>query len=241
MGRSITMKRSIYLVLLLMIAQIMIGQSPSAIKYQGVALNDDGFAIRNMTINLQITILEGNSTGSAVYVERHQVNTDNIGHYMVEIGRGDVQQGAFADIVWGRGGYWTRIDIDRENTNDFNQLALIEFLSVPFANYASTATSGIAGPRGPRGPIGPKGATGPTSEQGPVCPVGSAGEAGDPGNPGAKGMQGPNGLNGFPIVVAQPQLPDNPTEGTFYMDDGTNRADGAVGMRYFDGSEWIDL
>lgn len=241
MGRSITMKRAITIALFLSIAQLLWGQSPMAVNYQGVALNDDGIAISQMTINLQISILEGSSTGSPVYIERHQVNTDAIGHYMLAIGRGDVQQGAFADIVWGQSGYWTKIDIDRENNNDFKQLALIEFLSVPYANYARTATSGIAGPRGPNGPDGPKGPTGPTSVPGPACPPGAAGLQGDPGRPGAKGMQGPNGLNGFPIIIAQPELPTDPAEGTFYMDDGTNRADGAVGLRYFDGSAWIDL
>lgn len=235
------MKRTTYIVVLLLVAQILLGQSPLAINYQGVALNDDGMAISDMAVNLQITILEGSSTGNPVYTERHQVNTDAIGHYMVAIGRGDIQQGAFSDIVWGQSGYWTKIDIDRENNNDFRQLALIEFLSVPYANYARTATSGIAGPRGPKGPDGPKGPTGPTSAPSPACPPGAAGEPGDPGQPGAKGMQGPNGLNGFPIVIAQPELPVDPAEGTFYMDDGTNRADGVVGMRYFDGSVWIDL
>lgn len=235
------MKKAIYIVALLLMSQLLWGQSPSAINYQGVALNDEGNAIKEMIINLQISILEGSSSGTPVYIERHQVSTDAIGHYMLAIGKGNIIQGAFSDITWGQSGYWTRIDIDRQNNDNYKQLALIEFLSVPYANYASTATSGIAGPRGPTGPDGPVGPIGPASSPGPQCPAGSPGEPGDQGQPGKKGPPGPNGLNGFPVLIAQGDIPVDPAEGTFYMDDGSNRVDGSIGMRYFDGSDWIDL
>jgi len=212
-----------------------------AINYQGVALDVEGEAIVDMTISIQISILEGSPTGTPIYIETHQVQTNDIGHYMLAIGRGNIQQGAFDRILWGQSGYWTKIDIDTENDNNFRQLAIIEFLSVPIANYALTAKSGVAGPRGPTGPTGPKGPIGPAGDDPIACPAGRTGDTGDPGPPGPKGLKGPTGPDNFPILITQSDVPIDPFEGLFYMDDGTNRGDTSIGMRYFDGSVWIDL
>lgn len=231
----------IALILIIGLPLLISGQSPLAINYQGVALDEQGAAIIDMTINLQISILEGSSSGLPVYTETHQVSTNAIGHYMLAIGKGTITQGAFTDINWGQSGYWTKIDIDRDNTNEYKQLAIVEFLSVPIANYALTARSGAAGPRGPTGPVGPTGPIGDTSPVGPQCPAGLSGDPGDPGPQGRQGPPGPNGQPGFPILLAQSEVPLDPTDGLFYMDDGSNRTDGSVGMRYFDGSAWIDL
>lgn len=219
----------------------MAAQSPFAVNYQGVAIDNEGNPIVDADISLRLSINENGSDGLIVYQESQLTMTDGIGHYMIEIGRGSVVQGSFADIMWGNNGYWTHIEIDLDNSGTYKSLASIEFLSVPYANYSLTATTGIAGPKGPIGPNGPKGPQGPAAAIGPACPMGQAGDTGDPGPTGPQGLPGPKGPDGFTIMVARSDVPSDTSEGRFYMDDGTNRSDATIGMRFYNGSTWIDL
>jgi len=121
--------------------------------------------------------------------------------------------------------------------------------------------AGIEGATGPDGPIGPKGLKGPiglpgppSTEMGPTGPMGPQGPAGGPtgatgltGPPGITGPVGPTGETG-PAGPAYHQVAEiSNTEPSvasginLYIDDGTNRADGQIGMRYYDGTNWIDL
>ncbi len=238
------MKRSITYIAVaiwLAFAASISAQSPMAVNYQGVAIGSDGIAITDTDVNLRISINENGSDGQIVYQESHVTVTNGIGHYMIEIGRGNLLQGAFSNIIWGENGYWTHIEIDLNNSGTYESLARVEFLSVPYANYALTAETGISGPRGAQGPDGATGPIGQASPIGPSCPGGQAGETGDTGPAGRQGLQGPKGPDGYPILVARSDVPTNIAEGRFYMDDGTNRSDGTIGMRFYNGSAWIDL
>jgi len=41
-------------------------------------------------------------------------------------------------------------------------------------------------------------------------------------------------------LTATDQIPIDPVSWRFYIVDGTNRADGLLGIRYFDGTNWLD-
>ncbi len=216
-------------------------QSPLAISYQGIALNSEGLAINNQEITLQISITDGINNNSALYIETHQIFTSDIGHFMVNIGEGTIIEGQFNALEWGRNGYWTKIEMDIDQSGIFRLIGINEFLAVPIANYALTASRGLVGEQGPEGPQGPTGAAGASGPAGPACPPGATGEQGDPGPPGISGEPGANGVDGFGIMPAQSSPPENPDNGDIYVDDGTNRADGKIGLRQFDTSVWIDI
>jgi len=216
-------------------------QSPLAISYQGIALNSEGLAINNQEITLQISIMDGVNNNLVPYVETHQVFTTDIGHFMVNIGEGMVTTGQFSALEWGRSGYWTKIEMDTDQSGVFRLIGINEFLAVPIANYALTADRGLVGEQGLEGPQGPTGAAGASGPSGPACPPGATGEPGDPGLPGLSGSTGQNGMDGFGIMPAQSSPPENPDNGDIYVDDGTNRADGQVGLRQYDESVWIDI
>ncbi len=220
---------------------LAMAQSPLAISYQGVALNSEGLAINNQEITLRISIIDGLSNTTSLYVETHQVYTSGIGHFMVTIGEGMIKEGQFSALEWGRSGYWTKIEIDTNQSGIFRLIGTNEFLAVPVANYALSANQGLVGEpgvEGPEGPTGPQGATGPV---GPACPPGETGDPGDAGPPGLSAGIGANGIDGFGIMPAQSSPPENPKNGDVYVDDGTNRADGKVGLRQYDESAWIDI
>jgi len=90
------------------------------------------------------------------------------------------------------------------------------------------------GPEGPEGPEGPLGSPGPAGPQGPDGPMGPPGVSGQ-SFPGAAGVQGKL------IQELLSEAPIDPIEDRVYLDDGTNRADGEVGFRYWNGTNWIDL
>ena len=116
---------------------------------------------------------------------------------------------------------------------------------------------GMQGPQGAPGPPGPAGPPGEPGPPGPPCPVvGPAGVPGPPGFDGAPGPPGPQGQNAPPCspgssnipgpkgdsaIIATSVIPTDAIEGTIYLDTGANRTDATLGLRYFTGSNWIDL
>ncbi len=110
---------------------------------------------------------------------------------------------------------------------------------------------GSPGPTGPPGPPGEPGPPGPpcpiVGEPGPPGPYGAPGAPGEPGPPGAAGADcspgppGAPGPKGHSALIATSLVPTNANEGTIYLDTGANRTDGALGLRYFNGTNWIDL
>ena len=115
--------------------------------------------------------------------------------------------------------------------------------------------AGVAGPAGPPGPngpqgpiglpstnIGPEGPQGPPGPgggpQGPIGPAGPAGLAGSAGQQGAAGLPGSSFADYAEMTNV---VPTPSSELNLYVDDGTNRADGKPGLRYYNGTTWIDL
>jgi len=86
---------------------------------------------------------------------------------------------------------------------------------------------------GPQGPAaGPNGAPGANGPPGPTGPSGLVGAPGPPGEDGIKNM---------PMMS---ELPDNSWFPVYlYLDNGTNRADGKPGFRFYVDSlqDYIDL
>jgi len=235
------MTKFILNILFISLSFSIFAQSPLAISYQGVALNGAGEAINNQAITIRISIIEGATSNSPLYVETHQVYTSGIGHFMISIGEGTPVERVFANLEWDRVNYWTKIEMDIDQSGVYKLIGTNEFLAVPIANYALTAIHGLPGEQGFEGPQGPTGAMGASGPAGPACPPGEQGDPGDPGPYGRIGEQGDQGMDGFGIMPAQNSPPANPRNGDIYVDDGTNRADGKVGLRQFDESVWIDI
>ncbi len=239
--KQITLIKMACFILIMTCASTSFAQSPLGVAYQGIVLDQTRVPIADSTIQLRISVLNGGSDGDLTYSESHQVNTDQYGYYHLVIGRGEALQGEFRTIEWGRGSYWAIIELNMDDSGEFKVLSSNEFLSVPFANFALSAFRGVEGEQGPQGPQGPQGADGPRGPSGPQCPIGRAGDPGDPGPVGEAGPQGPNGVEGFDLLIATSVIPDEPNDGALYMDDGSNRQDGAIGLRLYNRGSWIDL
>ena len=115
---------------------ILNAQSPQKINYQAVVRNTSDELMKNTGIGMQISILQGSSTGSAVYVERHFPTTSSSGLVTIEIGSGILVSGSFSGINWSSGTYFIKSDIDLNGGATYTISGTSQILSVPFALYS---------------------------------------------------------------------------------------------------------
>ena len=165
-------------------AQAPIVQVPEKISYQAVVRNASNNLVSNQAVGMQISILQGSSTGTAVYAETQTPTSNANGLVSIEIGGGTVVSGTMATINWANGPYFVKTEIDPAGGTAYTITGTSQLLSVPYALYAKTSGSSTPGPQGatgPQGPAGAAGATGPIGPQGQIGPIGPQGPSGTSG------------------------------------------------------------
>ncbi|MCB9331222.1 MAG: hypothetical protein H6574_09090 [Lewinellaceae bacterium] len=130
------MKKFLVCLVFFALALLAAAQAPQAINYQAIARNPQGQPIANKTVSIQISILNGSISGPAVYVETHQLTTNQFGLFTLGIGLGTAQSGTFATIDWASAPKFLKVNID--NTLQ----GVTQLLSVPYALYAASAKEG---------------------------------------------------------------------------------------------------
>ena len=181
---------------------------PLAFSYQGIALDANANTVNEQTIGLRFTISRGMIAGQTVYSEKHFAETSSIGHFSVEIGRGEILDGIFQDIDWSIDSYFLNVGIDIDGGENYKDVGTVQFQSVPYAmlsEKSSNQPQGLPGPTGPAGPPGEAGDVGLTGLTGDPGPIGIACFPID-GSPGPQGANGPTGVQG----PQGPQGPDGP-------------------------------
>ena len=187
--------------LFLVSAMVLIGQTPSTFNYQAVLRDTDGNPRTNVNVSIELEIHQTTETGTTVYSEIHNTTTSEFGLVNLEIG--SVNPVSFATIDWSAGPYFVEVIVDGTS------MGVSELLTVPYALYA---VNGVPGPQGPEGPPGPTGAIGPEGPEGPVGPE------------GPEGPEGPVGPEGPPgVIVANSVGTDHVIDGSLTAADlGTN-------------------
>ncbi len=170
------MKNIFSVILGLLLTASVCAQAPQKFSYQAVIRNNSNSLVTSVPVGIQISILQGSQTGTAVYVETQTAITNVNGLVSLEIGSGIPVIGTFAGINWATGPYYIKTETDPLGGTAYTIVGTNELMSVPYALFSANGTPGATGPQGP---IGPTGATGP---QGPI------------GLTGATGPQGPAGL-----------------------------------------------
>ena len=209
----------------------------TGINYQGVAFDRAGEIVLDGNISIVFTVVTDDANGHAIYVESHQLSTNQYGQFTTIVGTGTPGLGDWNTINWETSSHFLTVQIDPEGGSDFITIGTTEFLSVPYAFHARRALKGpqgpqgiqgpqgadgekgllgvpgpkgSPGPKGPQGPQGEKGPKGPLGPAGPQGPQGPAGPAGETGPPGPRGAQGPQGLQGETGDVGAPG-PEGPS------------------------------
>ncbi len=116
------------------------GQSPYGMSYQAVIRNSSDALVTNTQIGMQISILQGSASGTAVYVETQTPTTNANGLVALEIGNGNTSDD-FSSIDWSADNYFIKTETDPEGGTNYTITGVSQLLSVPYALYAKTAES----------------------------------------------------------------------------------------------------
>jgi hypothetical protein len=137
------MKTLYTLIALLAINFTLFSQAPQRLSYQAVIRNSSGGLVISHAVGMKISILQGTSTGTAVYAETHTTTTNANGLATIEIGGGIVVSGTFTGINWGSGPYWIKTETDPEGGTSYTIKGTNPILSVPYALYSKSAENGF--------------------------------------------------------------------------------------------------
>lgn len=214
-------------IILLIISVGSLTAQSNAIDYQAVLTDIDGEVLKNVSAEVKVDIIQGSA---AVYTEVHDITTGSAGQITLGIGEGNATFMTMNDIDWSENSY-IDLAVKPEGLTTYLSQGQRDILSVPYALFALNlrCDQGCPGEKGSDGLVGP---------QGPQGPRGNTGITGTQGDDGAPGDQGAFGMETLDVTSTPPS---SPSEGQLYMDDGSNRTDNQIGLRYYDGTSWSDL
>jgi hypothetical protein len=155
------MKKIISIIVVLLLAINLFGQTPEKMSYQAIVRDAKNALVANAPVGMRFSIIQGSLNGTAVYVEIQTPTSNANGLVSLEIGEGTVVSGLFSKIDWTAGPYFMKTETDPSGGTAYAVTGTNQLLSVPYALYAKTSGSSLPGPQGPIGPIGPIGPQGP--------------------------------------------------------------------------------
>jgi hypothetical protein len=138
------MKRLLVIFAALLLCLELFAQSPQKLSYQSIIRNSSGKLVMNAPVGIQITILQGSPSGSAVYTETHSATTNANGLVSLEIG-GGTTSGNFSSINWANGPYYVKTETDPAGGTNYTVTGTSQLLSVPYSLYSVTAGNGFSG------------------------------------------------------------------------------------------------
>lgn len=147
-NRKAVSKKLHTLIAVLLITATTFAQAPEKMSYQAVVRGASGDLVANQAVGMQISILQGSSSGTTVYVET-QTPTSNVnGLVTLEIGNGTAVSGTFSAIDWGVDTYFIKTETDPAGGASYTITGTTQLTSVPYAIYATRSGSSTPGPQG---------------------------------------------------------------------------------------------
>lgn len=136
------MKKLIIIYYLFFFTATVWAQSPNRMSYQAVIRNASNNLVSSTSVAMQISILQGSTEGTAVYVETQTPTTNVNGLVNIELGGGTVVDGNFSTINWANGPYFVKTETDPDGATggiSYTITGTSQLLSVPYALYAVNA------------------------------------------------------------------------------------------------------
>jgi len=127
------MKNTLHFLVFVLFTTITWAQVPQKMSYQAVIRNSSNALVSNANIGVRMSLLQGISTGTAVYVETHSATTNDNGLVSLQIGNGSVVMGSMAAINWANGPYFVKTETDPTGGTNYSISGTSELLSVPYA------------------------------------------------------------------------------------------------------------
>ena len=116
-------------------------QSPEMMSYQAVVRDAADNLVASSPVGMQISILQGSTSGTASYVETHTPTSNQNGLVSIEIGNGTSVSGDFSTIDWANGPYFIKTETDPTGGTSYTITGISQLLSVPYALYAKNTAA----------------------------------------------------------------------------------------------------
>tara|TARA_B100000809_G_scaffold248451_1_gene278575 strand:- start:497 stop:1669 length:1173 start_codon:yes stop_codon:yes gene_type:complete len=139
------MKKIFILAAAFMLTVSAFAQSPEKMSYQAVVRNSTDNLVASQTVGFQISVLQGSTTGTAVYEETQTPTTNINGLVSLEIGTGTLVSGDFSAIDWSNGPFFIKTETDPTGGASYTITGTSQLMSVPYALHAKTAESVTGG------------------------------------------------------------------------------------------------
>jgi hypothetical protein len=143
------MKRIVLCISFIVVTLFSFAQSPFQFNFQAVARDLAGNPLLNQDVDFRLSLLQGSSMGAAVFVEDHNVQTNNFGLANLLVGTGTAITGTLDAVDWANGPYFLNIELDINDGQGLQFMGVSPMASVPFALHALTSEQ--AGPQGEPG------------------------------------------------------------------------------------------
>ena len=111
----------------------LFGQAPDKMSFQSVLRNSSGTLLVEHAVGIKISVLQGSSTGTAVFEETHTATTNANGLVSLEIGGGTPVTGTIGEIDWSDGPYYIKTETDPSGGTSYSITGTTQLLSVPYA------------------------------------------------------------------------------------------------------------
>jgi len=124
---------------------MVLAQVPQKFNYQAVARDAAGSPLVNASIAIKLDIRNLSAPGVILYTERHDVITNSLGLFSIQVGTGTVIGGTFNTIDWGNGDKYLETSLDPDGATagySFVYMGTTQLLSVPYALMAKDSKNG---------------------------------------------------------------------------------------------------
>jgi hypothetical protein len=122
----------------------LFSQAPEKFSFQAVVRNSSNQLLINQQIGIKISILEGSTTGTAVYSEVHSTLTNAQGLLSIQVGNGSNILGNINSINWSSGLFYIKSEIDVEGGTNYTIQTNQQLISVPYALYSNDVPSSVS-------------------------------------------------------------------------------------------------
>jgi uncharacterized protein (TIGR02145 family) len=129
------MKKSIILLMIIIMTINVFAQAPQKLSYQAVIRDAGNALVASHAIGMRISILQGSVSGTVVYTETQTPTTNANGLVSIEIGGGT----GFNAINWSGSSYYIKTETDPTGGTNYTISGTSQFLSVPYALHAKNS------------------------------------------------------------------------------------------------------